>query len=297
MDDGKKFFYADLSLLITAFIWGAAFIATKNALSSNIKPFYIMALRFGIASIILMIIFWKRVKKINKDYLKAGSIIGIFLFAGYALQTIGLQYTYAGKQAFLTGTNVVIVPFITWFITREKPDIYSFVSVVLAFLGIGFLTLDNGIHINFGDFLTLLCAVCFAAHIVLVGELTKNRDPIILTIIQLGFTAAASIFCSLLFEPAPEKFDSKGIIAVLYLGIFSTMIAFLIQNVAQKYTNPIRASIMLCMESVFGFILSVIVLKEVFTFRMVVGCIMIFIGIIVSETKLSFLKPKCRERS
>ena len=289
--DKKKGLLADMSLLLVAIIWGGGFIAVKGALDS-ITPFYIMAMRFSISTIIMMIVFRKKVKLITKNELKVGTIVGLLLFLGFTAQTIGMQYTTAGKNAFLTGTNVVIVPFLYWVISKKRPDKYSLVSAFLCFVGIGMLTLDGGIRINLGDSLTLLCAIFFAGHIVSVGFFTEKVDPISLVIIQLGTSAIFSIIAALIYEPMPQLLNSNTLFAIGYLSIFSTMFAFIIQNVAQKYTTSTHAAIILCLESVFGSVLSVLVLSEVFTFKMVLGCLTIFIAIITTETKWDFLKSK-----
>ena len=289
--DKRKSFIADMSLLIVAIVWGGGFIAVKGALDS-ITPFYMMAMRFGISVIIMLLVFRKKVKLITKSELKVGTLVGLLLFLGFTAQTIGMQYTTAGKNAFLTGTNVVIVPFLYWVISKKRPDKYSLISAFLCFVGIGMLTLEGGLRLGLGDSLTLICAVFFAGHIVSVGFFTEKVDAISLVIIQLGAAAVFSIIAALIYEPVPPSLGSDTIFAIGYLAIFSTMIAFIIQNVAQKYTTSTHAAIILCLESVFGSILSVIVLNEIFTSKMVLGCLTIFIAIITTETKWDFLKKK-----
>jgi drug/metabolite transporter (DMT)-like permease len=286
----KNSLYADLSLLLVAIIWGSGFVASKNALNS-MPPHYINAIRFALPFILLCIVFWKKIKTINLKDLKSGGIIGIFLFLGFATQTVGLQYTTASKQAFLTGTNVVIVPFLYWAIKNKKPDRYNLVATFLCLSGIGFLTLQGGFSINLGDGLTLACAVFFACHIVSIGVFAENHDPIILTIIQFGVAAIFSTICALSFEIMPKSFSAQSIFPILYLAVFSTLVAFVIQNVAQKYTTPTHAAIILSLESVFGSILSVILLGDVFTFKMVIGCTIVFAAIITAETKWEFMLP------
>ncbi|MFT5873643.1 MAG: drug/metabolite transporter (DMT)-like permease [Clostridium sp.] len=289
--DKKKSILADLSLLLVALFWGGGFIAVKGALDS-LTPFYITAMRFSISAIIMSLIFRKKVRHITKHELKAGAVVGLLLFLGFTAQTVGMKYTTAGKNAFLTGTNVVIVPFFYWVISKKRPDTFSLISAFMCFIGIGMLTLDGGIRIGLGDGLTLLCAVFFAAHIVSVGFFIKKVDAILLVIIQLSVAAVFSIIAALIFEPIPQPLNTNTMFAIGYLAIFSTMVAFFIQNIAQKYTTPTHAAIILCLESVIGSILSVIMLNEIFTFKMILGCLTIFIAIITTETKWSFLKRK-----
>lgn len=294
--DKKKSVIADFSLLLVAMIWGIGFVATDTALREGITPYYVMTIRFTIAFVLLSIIFWKKLKIINIKDLKGGSIVGIALFLAFAAQTVGLQYTTPGKQAFLTGIYVVIVPFLYWAINKKRPDIYSIAATFLCLIGTSALTLNGGFNITKGDSLTLLCALFFAAHIVLVGFYTESIDPVILTILQMAVAAICSLIAALMFETMPQSISTKGIIAAVYLGTFSTMIAYIIQNVAQKYTYSTHAAIILCLETVFGSTFSVVLLSEKFTFKMVVGCIIIFIGILTAETKWEFLKKKNSSR-
>ena len=287
----KRALIADLGLLITALVWGSGFVAVKNALDS-LSPMNIMVFRFGIATILTTLFFYKKVVKVEKKDLLPGILIGLFLFLGFATQTIGLQYTTAGKQAFLTGTNVVMVPFIFWLISRQQPDKYSIIAAFLMLAGIGFLTLDHqfSIALNFGDVLTLICALFFACHITLVGYFAKKYDPIKITVIQFGTACLLSLLWMFTIEGGKLMVPSSGLNEVLFLGVFSTFVAFVIQNVAQKYTNPSHAALILSLESFFGSLLSILLLGEVFNSTMIVGSVIIFLAIITAETKWSFLK-------
>lgn len=289
----RKSFLADMSMILVALLWGGGFIAVKDALNT-ISPLYIMAMRFSLASAIMVLIFYKRLKKIKKRDIIAGSIVGVFLFAGFVTQTIGMKYTSAGKNAFLTATNVVIVPFLAWTVSKKRPDMYSVVSAFLTLIGIGMLSLQSGFTIGFGDSLTLMCAVFFAAQIVAVGYFTASTDPIILTIVQLAFTAVLSLVSAVIFETVPKGLGIGSIRAMAYLVLFSTLLAFLIQNIAQKYTPPTHAAIIMCMESVFGSLLAVLILHDVFSKKMIAGCLLIFFSVVLSETKLDFLHKKAK---
>lgn len=293
----RRSLVADISLLIIAFIWGGGFVAVKDALNS-ITPFYITAIRLILAALLLGLIFFKTMMKITKEDIICGSIIGVFLFGGFAAQTVGLQYTTAGKQAFLTTVYVVIVPFLSWKINKEKPHYYSIISTVLALIGIGFLNISDGfkLNMNIGDWLTLLSAFLFAAHIVSVSYFAQKINPIVLSVVQMLFAGVIALICALIFEPKFSGINRSAFFSIFYLVVFSTMIAFLVQNVAQKYTNPNHVGIILCLESVFGAFLSVLILKEVFTLNMVIGCAIIFIAILISETKLSFLKGPVKKK-
>ena len=287
MED-KKSVYADLSLLIVAMIWGSGFVFTKNALN-HVLPYYLLSFRFMISFFVMGLVFFKRLKAINLEDFKAGFIIGIFLFLGFATQTVGLNYTTAGKQAFITATNVVMVPFIYWGISKKRPDKYEIIGAILCFIGIGILSFESGLKMGYGEFLTFLCAIFFAIHISAIGYFAKKHDPIILSIIQMLIAGIFSIIFMLLFEVRVEM-PREALFPIIYLALFSTLLAFLIQNIAQKYTSSTHAAIILSLEAVFGGMLSLIFLKEVFTLRFLIGCIAIFISIITTETKWDFIK-------
>ncbi len=287
----KKSFMADMSLFFVSLLWGGGFVAVKDAVN-NVSPLYMMSIRFIFSAIPLALIFHKKFKNIKKQDIISGLIIGSFLFSAFTAQTIGIQYTNAGKQAFLTTVYVVIIPFLVWIVDKNKPDCYSIMSTVLAFIGIAFLSINSGfkLDMNLGDWLTLISAFLFAAHIISVAHFTKGTNPIVLSVLQLGFAGIMSLISALIFEPKFNGISNDALFSMSYIVVFSTMIPFLIQNVAQKYTHPNHVGIILSFESVFGAILSVIFLKDVFTINMIIGCIIIFAAVIISETKLNFLK-------
>ncbi|WP_028856179.1 DMT family transporter [Psychrilyobacter atlanticus] len=295
MEKNKKHIIADLTLVIVAIIWGSGFTASKMALDSGLGPFYMMAFRFLIAAVIMGIVFYKRIKNIEKKDLIAGSIVGFFLFFAFATQTVGLQFTTASKNAFLTGTNVVMVPFIFWGITKIKPDMWSLLAAVMCFLGIGFLSFDGNFALGFGDTLSLICAVGFACHISLTGYYSKKVDTTLLTLIQMAVAAILSFVSGFFFETLPTEVGSTGILAVVYLGIFSTMIAFFLQTTAQKHTTASRTAIILSTEALFGTLFSIMLLGEILTFKMIIGGAAIFMAIITAETKWEFLRKKQRD--
>ncbi|MGG7165364.1 DMT family transporter [Clostridium ihumii] len=286
----NKALISDIALLIVAIIWGGGFIAVKDSVNL-ISPFYQMTLRFSLASLFMVILFFKYLKHLNKNSIFQGIIIGFFMFLGFALQTVGIVYTTASKSAFLTATYVLLVPFFNWLIFKYKPDKYALIGAFICIIGIGMLTLQKDININFGDILTLLCGIGFAAQIIATDIYAKKTEPLSLTIVQFITASILSFIVAIIFEPKPTL-SIKVMPSILYLVIFSTMLCFIIQNIAQKYTTASHAAIILSLESVFGSILSIIIFKDKFSLNMILGCLLIFIAIIITETKLSFLKKK-----
>lgn len=287
----RKVIYADLALLFVAIIWGGGFVATKNVLDV-ITPFYLSGIRFLIAGIVIGLFSHKKLKKASKYDLKAGVIVGFFMFLGFAFQTVGILYTTAGVSAFITATNVVMVPFLYWALSKIRPNRFEIIGAIACFIGIGIISFEPGIGMGLGEFLTFLCAIGFAMQIVAVGFFAKEVDPFVLSTVQFLFTSLVSFIIAFVFEPPLPEFTFSMLGPILYLGLVSSMLAFTIQNVAQKYTTTTHAAILLSLEAVFGSLFGILFLGESASMRFIVGSIIILLSVITSETRLEFLVKK-----
>lgn len=287
------------ALLIVAIVWGSSLVVVSGT-SGFFKPNFLLGLRFGLAFLLLCIIFFKQLKSINKDYLVNGGIVGFFLFIAYSGQTFGVTAAggLPGRSAFLSASYCVIVPFLAWIVNKTRPDKFNVSAAVLCIAGIGLVSFTDliastGMGITQGDFYALLSGLLFASHIVSVTRCSKNKDPILMTIIQFGFAALFSWIVTVLFEDnSAIVWSTPSIISVLYLAVVCTALALLLQNIGQKYTDPSAAAIILGLESIFGIIFSVIFKGEKLDVYSLAGFVLIFAAIIISETKLSFLKKK-----
>lgn len=281
----------EIGLLVVAIIWGSGFVAMSFTLDQGFTPLQIITLRFFLAALLINVIFFKQIKEnISKEAIKAGCILGVFLFIAFVVQTKGLVYTTVSKNAFITAVNVVIVPFIGFFIYRRKLDKIGVICSISTLLGIGILSLHSDLSVNIGDVLTLICAFGFAFHIFFTSEFAVKYNPIVLTGVQFTVTFILSFITQIFMGEGTITGNVMGYYGILYSAIFTTTIAFLAQTICQKKVEGTKTAIILSTESVCGAIFSVIILDEIMTFRMIIGCIIIFISIIVSETKLSFLK-------
>jgi drug/metabolite transporter (DMT)-like permease len=298
MTKQKSTMLYSLLLLVTAIIWGGGFIVVKSSLDS-ISTLYLLAFRFSIGAIGMSIVFVRKLKYITKKDITCGIVLGFFMYIAFTFQIHALNYTTVGKNAFLTAAYVIIVPFFSYIIRKKKLNSNSYVATIICMVGIGLLSLDTSFTMNYGDFLTLICAVFYALHIVFsdIFMVEKGHDPIILNILQLVFAACFAWISAPFFESFPTSFNAGFITGILYLGIACTMLAFLFQAIGQKNTSPHVAAIILSTESVFGCLFSVLLLNEQLTFKMIIGCILIFISIILSDIGLDFkklLSPKAR---
>ncbi len=289
MNSRNNQFLSCIGLILTSFIWGFAFVVVKDGLD-YIGPYWMVAIRFSIAAIFLSLIYMKRLFKINRSMLIHGMMLGFYLFAAYIVQTIGCKYTTAGKNAFLTTIYVILVPILSWPLLKKKPTAFVLLAAVMSLSGIGLLTLSGENSqwycINKGDLLTLLCGVFFTFHIVLGAMFVKDEDPILLSILQfavcgiLGFAISPFLDEKISIAVISER---KVIISLLYLGIFSSMICFVLQNVCLKFVKPALASLFLSLESVFGVLFGYLMLDETLTGKSCLGCILIFASIMISE--------------
>jgi drug/metabolite transporter (DMT)-like permease len=284
-------YIGEIGLLITAIIWGSGFVASSISLEYY-TPYQILAGRFLIGVLLLTIIFYKKLKFINKSVIRKGAIVGVFLYLAFVLQTVGLQYTTPSKNAFITAVNVVIVPFIALVIYKRKVERAEIIGAILAITGVGVISLKLSNQINIGDALTFFCAIAFAFHIFYTAKFVKDEDPVLLTLIQMVTATILGFVVVFIRGEIAFSYENQGVNSLLYLGVFSTTIAFLLQTVAQKYTTETNAAIILSTEAFWGMVFSVIILHELLTIKMVLGAILILLAIIVSETKLSFLKNK-----
>lgn len=287
---------ARLALFTAALVWGSSFFIVKDT-TDNIPPNFLLAMRFTIGCIALSIIFHKRLKNLNADYMKKGAVIGLCLFAAYSSQTIGITDTTPGKNAFLTAVYCIIVPFLFWAVNRTRPDRYNILAAILCLAGIGLVSLTEGLNMRMGDALTLLGGFFYAVHMVMVAKLGHDKDPVLISILQFGYAAVFAWAVTLLLEPRPGAFTGADVGAILFLSLGCTAFALLLQNIGQKYTHPAAASIILSLESVFGVFFSVLLYGEELTGRLILGFILIFAAILISETKLSFLRKRERRHT
>lgn len=285
-----------LLLTIAAMIWGSSFIVMKSAVDF-LTPNVLLFIRFSLATVIMVIMFYKYVRDISIKDLKGGMITGTCLFLAYLIQTIGLTMTTPGKNAFLTAVYCAIVPFLVWFFYRKRPDNYNFFAALLCVIGVGFVSLDGNLSINMGDLLTLVGGLFFAFHILAIKKYSQTIHPIKLTTLQFAMTAILALLGSLLFEDISviRQIDSSIVLQIGYLALFATAITLLCQNIGQHLVSECNAAILLSLESVFGVAFSVLLYGEVLTVKVLCGFVLIFIAIIISETKLSFLKTGAKE--
>ena len=292
--------YKALIVLATV-IWGFSFVVMKDAVEV-LPPAWLLGIRFTLAGALLLAVLARRVREhFSRRALAYGAILGAFDFLAFWLQTLGLQHTTPGINAFLTATYCVIVPFAWWIVARKRPTIFNVGAAVLAIGGIWLVSVSGSgetLSIGLGEGLTLGCAVVFAVHIVLVSKFSRVCDALVLTVFQFiaeGLLGLATGAATEAF-PGMAAFTPGVIGQILFLAVFASVVAFGIQNVSLAHVPPAQASLLLSLESVFGVLFSILLYGEQMTLRLVIGFVLIFAAIVISET-LPLKERPCRRKT
>ena len=293
----KSKYINEAALLFMTLIWGATFVIVKQSLNDTSSMLFI-AMRFSLAGIILFFILLYRKQKLIKEAILPGIILGVILFFSFATQTIGLKYTTATKSGFITGSCVVMIPIFQMIIEKKTPHKGVSIGAVIVFIGILFLSsrgnsLANllkevGANFNFGDGMTLLCAVFCAIYIVAIDIIAPKYNFWMLLFAQIVVVAILSLIASLIFkaakiEPLRISFTPYLIFGVLYTGILATLLTTAIQTKYQKFVSPAKAGIIYSFEPVFAATYAFFLLNEKMSNFGLFGCALIFLGLIVSE--------------
>ena len=282
---------ADLALLFCAIIWGATFVALKDALP-DVSVFVYLAVRFGMAAAAMGILFFRSLREVNRQTIWAGAQIGFFMFGGYAFQTAGLQFTTPSKAAFITGSSVIVVPILVAVFERRRPNAWIWAGALSAFLGLYLLTVPpEGLGgLNRGDPLVFGGAVMFALHIIFIGRHVAKHAVGSLAFLQVATTALLSAMCIPILSAAGWEsprlvWTGTLIFAVLVTAFGSTVIGFSFQTWAQQYTPPAHTAIFISLEPVFAVLTSWLLARERLTGRILLGGGLILLGILIAELR------------
>ncbi len=278
---------ADLALVFNTLIWGSTFPLVKSALR-DVSPLLFLVIRFSIATLALGVLWlagW-RAPKSDARAVVGGIFAGILLFAGFLLQTLGLQLTTAPRSALLTGLTSVLVPLLGALVYRSRPQALEVLGVLVATIGLGLMTLDSPIgSIGKGDLLTLLCAVAFAGHIVTLGHYSRKAGFQMLSLAQVATAAVLPVTLFWWVEPPHIAWRPAVIYAILVTGLLATALAFTVQAWAQKFTSSTRTALIYTLEPVFAWLISYWALGEGLAGRAAAGAALILSGVVLVEMK------------
>jgi drug/metabolite transporter (DMT)-like permease len=271
---------ADLLLIAAAAVWGVSFVIVKEALASA-SPLFFLAARFSIATLVLAPLANLRVR-FSRAELRAGALLTLLLASGFATQAFGLQYTTPARSAFIVAMSSVLAPIIALLVLRHRLAWQVVCALVVASVGLYFLTAPDSGGLNRGDLWTLVTAVVFGGHIVAVSEFSKRFDAARLVWLQLPGTAVGALIAALLLERIRFEWSVGLVAALLFLGIMSTAVALVWQMRAQRLMSSARAALLFCLEPVFAALTSRFFWGERFTLSQGLGGAMILLGMVLA---------------
>lgn len=282
-------------LLLCALIWGVAFVAQIRAME-NLRPFAFTALRFSLALLVILPFRLKSGEKNGRPgRLKAGLILGFFLFAGTNLQQLGLLYTTAGKAGFITGLYICIIPLLLFIFWKIRLSAACLGAIGVATAGLFLLSVQEDFTPAPGDLWVLACAVVFAMHVILIGRFAALFAPLDLAFYQTAVCVVLSAAVSLAYEDTPLAAIWNSRWALLYAGGLSAGFAYTMQIFAQRYVAPAHSALILSLESVFAAVAGWILLSEIMTGRQIAGCFLMLAGVVWAERENSRLTGSFQE--
>jgi drug/metabolite transporter (DMT)-like permease len=276
-----------LALAFNTLIWGATFTLVKSALR-DVSPLLFIALRFSLATVALAPLWFvgRRSVKPTRQALLGGVLVGILLFAGFLLQTLGLQFTTPPKSAFLTGLASVLVPLLASLVYRNKPQATEVLGVLVATTGLALMTLQGPVgSIGKGDLLTIFCAVAFAGHIVTLGHYSAMASVEVLSIVQVATAAGLALSTFWWAEPLKIVWHPAVVYAILVTGLLATALALTVQTWAQRQISSTRTALICTLEPVFAWLISYLALGEGLAGRAAAGAVLILAGVALVEVK------------
>lgn len=274
---------AKILLFLTAVLWGSTFTIGKLA-AEAFSASFIIAFRFLVASLALLIAAYPKRKLLDRKYLTDGFWMGVTIFCSYFLQVSGLTMdTSPGKSAFLCTTYSVMVPFIYWFATKDRPKTHHILCVFLCLIGVGVVSLSGGWGMSPGDLMTVLSGLPYAINIVISSIVSRNRNVLLLTTIELWVVTIFAWIFVFVGNSFPSEFPLQAVGGIVYMGLFATALCLYLQSYGLKYAEPAIGGMLLSLESVFGVIFSMILYHESVTPRMFAGFAIIFLALLLSQ--------------
>ena len=308
MDKNRKLNLLGMALLVMATLaWGSSFLILKNTIE-HVPGFFVIAIRFLFAALVMFIIFFKKMITMNKKTLICGIVLGLSTAFAYLVQTWGLKYTTPARNAFLTSTYCVMCPFMYWLLYRLKPTRYNVFAAIICITGVGMISLlggkgETGSNLLLGDGLTLLSGVFYSLQIIYIDKFQKDGiDPMSLLTIEFLVVGVMLGISWLIFElpvsgiGAILNIGGSQWLSILYLTLVCTLFAQFAQIIGQRFANPNQSAIILSLEAVFGAMFSVIFGTEKLTVFLVIGFILTFSSILINEYKLDPIKLFCKRK-
>ncbi|MDQ6693417.1 MAG: DMT family transporter [Chloroflexota bacterium] len=291
----KRELLADGALALVTFIWGSTFVLVKDIIE-QVSPLLLLSVRFTVAALALAAVtaLLGRLRGLTMRELGWGVLIGAALWAGYALQTLGLQGTTASNGGFITGLSVVVVPFLSPFFLKIKPDRWAWVGVVACTAGLALLSFHQvgGISLNRGDPLVLGCALAFALQIVIIARVAHMADPFRVATVQVTFAALLSCLAAILLEHPVAGLKPEVWAGAAFLGLAATALAFTVQMSVQRYTSAVHTALIFTLEPVVAAIFGAWLQSDKLEATAWLGAGIILVGMLTTELGPYLLKQR-----
>lgn len=276
----------------TSILWGTTFIVIKD-ISYELEPSFLLVVRYGFALIVMLPLVVKKFKQLDAKIWLYGFLMGFTMWTSTLTQTYGMFLgTNPGKSAFITTSYCILVPFLYWWVTKIKPENSKLFASLLCLIGVGVISLSGDLSIKIGDFLTLITGATLAANIVLAAIFCYRKDGNLLVFLQMFFVWIFSLITSFFTDSITFSISYNSIIGCAYLGIFATTIALMLQIYGFKNSNATSGGIILATHAPIAVFFSIVFYGEILTFKTMVGFLIIFVAVILSE--VTFKKPEVK---
>ncbi len=275
---------ADATLLLITLIWGWTFVVMKDSIA-QVPVFSFLAVRFSLALLTLAPFVWRSLSTLTRSQVRGGIVTGLFLFAGYAFQTLGLQYTTVAKSGFITGLYVVLVPVLSTLLLRRAPTRAAVLGLGVATIGLARLSLGPDLSVSLGDFLTFLGALAYAGHVTSVARFGAKTDALAFSSIQISTVLAGSVVASFFVEGGIvlQAFNTQIYLAALATGVLATALVLVLQTTAQRFTTPTQTAVIFTMESVFAVMFGCLLAGDQLAPSALLGGSLIIAGMLAAE--------------
>ena len=281
----------EILLLITALIWGTAFIF-QSISADLIGPFLFNGSRFFLGGLVILPFMFKKDKNDKRKLIECGLLLGLIMFAGPNLQQFAMADTSAGKAGFMTSLYIVLVPILAFVFLKKRIGKKVFVSLILAVIGL-YLLCDASLDFKMSDISLILCAFFFALQILVVAHYVEFVDPLKMSCLQYLIAGSLSLLTAFIFEDFNLVNYTQAIPSIVYTGVLSTAVAYTLQTIGQKTVDATIASIILSLESVIAALTGFIFLHQSLSFNEILGSVIMFVAVILSQLPTKIKKGEC----
>uniref|UniRef100_A0A831U3N6 DMT family transporter n=1 Tax=Geobacter metallireducens TaxID=28232 RepID=A0A831U3N6_GEOME len=280
-------------LVLTTVMWGGSFLFNKIGMR-EIPPVQFFFFRFALAALLMGVVCIPRLPRLNRDIVRRGAVVGLALAAVNLTFVLGVSGTTISRAGYLNNLFVLFIPLLSFLVWRERLDRITFAGVLLAVVGLWALASGGAEGFNRGDFLSTVCALFIAVHIIAVSRVLRDEDVYLVTFVQFAAVALVGAAITLALPWPTFTIGAAGAWSLAYCAIFPTVICFTLQNAFQRFTTPTRAGLIYTLDPVWSMLAGVFILGERLTPRELVGCLLILAAVAGPLLARLYLEQKHR---